>query len=189
MCRGLHVFFYHGLVQGYGRWLVLGVREAQGGRVDPSVQGFPVGLEVLREKEERSITGTMETACHRLKMKRFPLKMTTITDCGRCDGRRINDDKSQRGDGSDKVSIDAVCVCVGLGACMCVCARVCVQPPQQLEGGGGACVYVIIRRVFNGVVVGTYSEAWENSNKHHPPLQSVPGSSSQQITCSLHANS
>lgn len=71
-----------------------------------------------------------------------------------------------------------------------MCARVCVQPPQQLEGGGGACVYVIIRRrVFNGVVVGSYSEAWENSNKHHPPLQSVAGTSSQQITCSLHANS
>lgn len=42
--------------------------------------------------------------------------------------------------------------------------------------------------MFNGVVVGTYSEAWENSNKHHPPLQSVPGTGSQQITPSLHAN-
>lgn len=76
---GLHVF-YHGLVQGYGHWLVLGVREAQVGRVDPSLQGFPVGLGVLREKEERRITGMMETACHSLKMKRFPLKMTTIVD-------------------------------------------------------------------------------------------------------------
>lgn len=187
MRKGLHRS-YHGLVQGYGHWLVLGVREVQGGLVDPSLQGFPVGPGVLREKEERSITGAMETACHCLKMKRFPLKMTTITDCGRCDERRIKDDKSQRGDGSDKVPIDAVCVCVGLGACVSVCVCVCVQPPQQLEGGGDACVYVIIRsRVFNGVVVGTYSEAWENSNKHHPPLQSVPGTGSQQITCSLHA--
>lgn len=70
------------------------------------------------------------------------------------------------------------CVCVGLGACTCVCAFACSR--QQLEGGGvDACVYVITRRrVFNGVVVGTYSEAWEHSNKNHPPLQSVPGTGS-----------
>lgn len=41
--------------------------------------------------------------------------------------------------------------------------------------------------MFNGVLVGTYSQAWENSNKHHPPLQSVPGTGPQQIPPSLHA--
>lgn len=185
-CQDLHES-YCGLVRVCGHWLVLGVREVREVPVDPSVQGFPVGLGGLRGKEDRSITAVTDTACHSIKMKRSPLKMITITDCGRCDERRINDDKSQRGDGSDKVLSDAteqcVCVCVGLSVCMCVC--LCVGE----EGGGDACVCVITRRrVLNGVVVGTYSEAWENSNKHHPPLQSVPGTGSQQITPSLHAN-
>lgn len=116
---------------------MLGVQEVREGPVDPSLQGFPVGLGGLRGKEDKGITAVMDTACHSIKMKRSPLKMITITDCGRCDERRINDDKSQRGDGSDKVLIDAtLCVCVGLGVCMCV--RLCAA--ASAAGGRRRCM-------------------------------------------------
>lgn len=59
-------------------------------------------------------------------MKRSPLKKIIITDCGRCDRRRINDDKSQRGDGSDKVLTDATEQCVSVSEWAWVFACVCV---------------------------------------------------------------
>lgn len=126
VCQGLHGS-YCGLVRVCGHWLVLGVREVREGPVDPSLRGFPVGLGGLGEKEERRITAVTDPACHSVKMKRSPLKMITITDCGRCDERRINDDKSQRGDGSDKVLINATeqCVCVCGPGCLHVCAFMC----------------------------------------------------------------
>lgn len=42
------------------------------------------------------------------------------------------------------------------------------QPVQQVDRGGEVCVDVInMRRVFNGLVLGTHSGAWQCSNKHH----------------------
>lgn len=42
------------------------------------------------------------------------------------------------------------------------------QPDQQLDRGREVCVDVInMRRVFNGLLLGTHSGAWQRSNKHH----------------------
>lgn len=42
------------------------------------------------------------------------------------------------------------------------------QPDQQLVRGREVCVDVInMRQVFNGLLLGTHSGAWQRSNKHH----------------------
>lgn len=74
----------------------------------------------------------MDAARHSLNMRRFPLKMITTTDCGRCDERWINDDKSQRGDGSDKVSIDE-CVYMSVWAWELMCVRARARACSRLS--------------------------------------------------------
>lgn len=123
VCQGLHGS-YCGLVLEFGHWLVLGVREVQEGPVDPFLREFPVGLGDLRGKEDRNITAVTDTACHSIKMKRFPLKIITITNCGQCD----EDKQWQIPEKSwIRQSVDwcnTLCVCVGMGVCMCVHLRV-----------------------------------------------------------------
>lgn len=62
-----------------------------------------------------------------------------------------------------KLFIDTTELRLAKGVSSLLYVRVC-----QLDRGGEVCVDVINRRwVFNGLVLGTHSEAWKSSNKHH----------------------
>lgn len=84
----------------------------------------------------------------------------------RSDNRSMNSEKKQRGYRLDQTFHRHDRIVSGEGSvlafvyvCVCVC---------QLDRGGEVCVDVINRRrVFNGLVLGTHSEAWKSSNKHH----------------------